>query len=83
MAMNIWYSDVYLNSNKTFTYQQLRWLFAHETGHALGLGHHCCEAGPLMEQYYNGTVVPQPVDIGNKFCTGSSFFWGYRCIYKW
>lgn len=90
MAMNIFWSDIYLNKAKLpnsttppvpFNTQHT---FAHEFGHALGLDHHT-DVNRLMNPSPGAVNGPtDPGDIGAKpICPADHTLWGVRCIYQW
>ena len=85
VAMNIWYTDIYINRDlfQTLIFDRQVNTIANEMGHGFGLFHHSGTAY-LMHPYNTTVQVPHPIDIGNNSeCTNSVLFWGIRCIYRW
>jgi hypothetical protein len=89
IAKNTLWTDTWFNSSDpamTVPYV-IQWIFAHEMGHAVGLGHHDTN-NALMREFMttsNGTLPNGPVqaDLGTYGCPGSSSSWGVRCVYGW
>lgn len=80
-GMNVDWSDIYLNHNlldgQTTTH--VTNVFAHESGHAMGL-YHNTSSSSLMYPYVSNITTPASMDIGG-FPGCSSGGAGVRCVY--
>lgn len=87
VAMNIWWSDVYLiyNTMDGLSASQRQTVIAHETGHSLGLDHHGANPSVLMcRNCMPNPTGPTSTEVGPlPPCSGSSSKKGVRCIYNW
>lgn len=81
--INISWSDVYFNHDQldgaSNTY--IQYIFAHESGHAMGLIHNVTDRNSVMAYPYNTDITaPDANDIGGyPGCAAAGF--GIRCIY--
>jgi hypothetical protein len=83
----ITWSEIYGNTSTMLGgWNWQNWLWAHEMGHTLGLGHH---PGTLMGPNYLGILAPTQYDYGSypPCVTYPDFagwqWYGIRCIYNW
>jgi len=82
--VDIYWSEIYGN---TYTmpgdWNVRSYIWAHEMGHTLGLGHH---PGTLMAPAYYGILSPTEYDYGS-YPPCSTYYdysrYGIRCIYNW
>lgn len=79
-AMNILWTDVYLNNNVISSSTEAQETVAHESGHAMGLAHGSLGSVMYPANQSPPVVSPQSTDIGSYpgCSTGQS---GVRCIY--
>ncbi len=83
-AMNIWYSELYFNLSgpmDSLTSTKRTHVFAHETGHALGLYHHNVSTY-LMNSSPVNVTGPTSGDYGVlPSCGGAANTGGVRCVF--
>lgn len=84
-SIRFWYSNVYLNTSivdcTCYSDADRQHLWAHESGHGMGLAHNVSPSLSLMTDNYS-VVGPQVTDTGKyPGCSNSGF--GTNCIYGW
>jgi hypothetical protein len=82
-SLLVQYSEIHLNyaAVDNLSTAKRRFMFAHETGHTLGLWHH---SSVLMNaSVLSSPVGPTSTDYGSlPPCSGASTTWGIRCVFK-
>jgi hypothetical protein len=82
--INIYWADVYLDHNNMDSQGDtvLTNVFAHESGHGMGLAHNTSDTNSVMNPNYHSAAGPDSNDGGTyPGCSSGGF--GINCIYGW